>query len=193
MKPHSGLGFPNVFFLYAVQMHVWTIFLFLVITVTRLYDLFSLVIRKSSPPFRDSSESVFGTSELAWSVSRSCPWQRTPIQRIAWRPWKPVCHGLRPECWMARLALTWHTLLWTRAPASVSSCRAMHVSMHVDCFGEELQGKTLPGRLELPTLRLTASRYNQLSSGSNCNRSGTWYLIVYDDTGRYHRKQHDVA
>ena len=31
---------------------------------------------------------------------------RAPIQQSAWRPWKPVCHGLQPECWMARLALT---------------------------------------------------------------------------------------
>ena len=31
------------------------------------------------------------------------------------------------------------------------------------CFREGVQGKTLPGRLELPTLRLTASRSNQLS------------------------------
>ncbi len=39
----------------------------------------------------------------------------------------------------------------------------VHVSMHVDRLGEGVQGKTLPGRLELPTLRLTASRSNQLS------------------------------
>ena len=31
------------------------------------------------------------------------------------------------------------------------------------CFREGVQGKTLPGRLELPTLRLTASCSNQLS------------------------------
>ena len=53
----------------------------------------------------------------------------------------------------------------------------MHVSMHVGRFGEELQGETLPGRLELPNLRLTASRSNQLSYGSlvvnsACNHQG---------------------
>ena len=35
----------------------------------------------------------------------------------------------------------------------------------------QTQPKTLPGRLELPTLRLTASRSNQLSYGSNCTFS----------------------
>ena len=39
----------------------------------------------------------------------------------------------------------------------------MRVSMHVGRLGEGVQGKTLPGRLELPTLRVTASRSNQLS------------------------------
>ena len=39
----------------------------------------------------------------------------------------------------------------------------VHVSMHVDRLGEGVQGKTLPGRLELPTLRLTASHSDQLS------------------------------
>ena len=79
---------------------------------------------KSGPPFRDSSESVLGTSGLVSSVSQGCPWRRTPIQQRAWRPWKPLCHCLQPKCWMARLALTLHALPWTRASASVSPCRA---------------------------------------------------------------------
>ena len=33
---------------------------------------------------------------------------------------------------------------------------------------QEHETNTLPGRLELPTLRLTASRSNQLSYGSRC-------------------------
>ena len=59
---------------------------------------------KSGPPFRGSSESVLGTFGLVSSrVSRGCPWQRAPVQQSAWRPWKPLCHGLQPECWIARL------------------------------------------------------------------------------------------
>ena len=38
-------------------------------------------------------------------------------------------------------------------------------------YEDMLCQQTLPGRLELPTLRLTASRSNQLSYGSRCNRN----------------------
>ena len=45
-----------------------------------------------------------------------------------------------------------------KRPASLAT-RPHHAVMH----------DTLPGRLKLPTLRLTASGSNQLSYGSNCN------------------------
>ena len=73
---------------------------------------------------------LFGTrrkaswGRLGWFRVSLCPWQRTPTQQRAWRPWKPLCHGLQPKCWMARLVLTLHALPWTRASASVSPCRA---------------------------------------------------------------------
>ena len=41
-----------------------------------------------------------------------------------------------------------------------------------------LGDKSLPGRLELPTLRLTASRSNQLSYGSNCMAQGVAWLMI---------------
>ena len=44
--------------------------------------------------------------------------------------------------------------------------------------------KTLPGRLELPTLRLTASRSNQLSYGSNWRHINmyAWWLACWHVT-----------
>ena len=140
--------------------------------MTRLYDLFSLVIRNQVRLSGTRRKAFLGRrnwlgvslgavpgSAHQFSITCGGPGSLCATvcdQSAGWRDWRS------PD-----------TLLWTHAPASVSSCRAMRVSMHVGRFGEELQGKTLPGRLELPTLRLTASRYNQLSSGSNCNRSGT--------------------
>ena len=50
----------------------------------------------------------------------------------------------------------------------------VHVSMHVDRLGEGVQGKTLPGRLELPTLRLTASR------STNCAKEAAAVSRTHD-------------
>ena len=54
------------------------------------------------------------------------------------------------------------------------------LSMHKSCNDQTSTGArqfaynhALPGRLELPTLRLTASRSNQLSYGSNCHDAQT--------------------
>ena len=124
---------------------------------------------KSGPPFRSSSESVLWTFGLVWSVSWGCLWQRAlqqggPGSDSAER--MEASGALAPRfatgvqdddaCAHLTHAADVDTRIWVNVtmPGYAGVCA---------CFREGVQGKTLPGRLELPALRLTASRSNQLS------------------------------
>ena len=80
----------------------------------------------------------------------------------------------------AREIRTPNLLIWSQtryccaiAPMMLESLRRFNsfftrAPVECACSQETSNTKALPGRLELPTLRLTASRSNQLSYGSRC-------------------------
>jgi hypothetical protein len=64
------------------------------------------------------------------------------------------------------------------------------VARLVACKFTQADANTLPGRLELPTLRLTASRSNQLSYGS---RYTAGCCAMYGAKGKHCPLQLDLA
>ena len=98
---------------------------------------------------------VFGTKDRRLE---SCQGQALPEYAVLGRAMRSSCPRLRPRVPMTGAAQD--QTIWACARERAQLV-VMHAGRPLSCM--LTGGKPLPGRLELPTLRLTASRSSQLS------------------------------
>ena len=155
-----------------------------------MQNLHHLAIRTGGSPLPEATLCA-ATLSAAMAIQKTRPrgsrivchsTRQECVVRAAWgEPLHSACASAQAKCApranMAMAPGCWHiSQAWSGSRRQVAALAASQatgpdiqtgaVLQRVDRLGEGVQGKTLPGRLELPTLRLTAStasRSNQLS------------------------------